>query len=45
MSINQPIIISQKERPFATSAVALQAVIINEQEQILLLNSPTRNQG
>lgn len=45
MSINQPIIISQKGRPFTASAIALQAIIINEQEQILLLNSPKRNQG
>jgi ADP-ribose pyrophosphatase YjhB (NUDIX family) len=45
MSINQPAILSQKGRSFAASAVALQAVIVNKQEQILLLNSPTRNQG
>ena len=45
MLTNQPNIISQKGRPFAASAIALQAIIINEQEQILLLNSPTRNQG
>lgn len=45
MSINQPAIFSQKGRSFAALAVALQAVIVNEQEQILLLNSPTRNQG
>jgi ADP-ribose pyrophosphatase YjhB (NUDIX family) len=45
MSINQPVIVSQKGRPFTTSAIALQAIIVNEQEQILLLNSPTRNHG
>ena len=45
MLTNQPNIISQNGRPFAASAIALQAIIINEQEQILLLNSPTRNQG
>lgn len=45
MSTIQPVIVSQKGRPFAASAVALQAVIVNDQEQILLLNSPTRNQG
>jgi NADH pyrophosphatase NudC (nudix superfamily) len=45
MSTKQPNIVSQKGRPFAASAIALQAILINEQEQILLLNSPTRNQG
>ncbi|MEJ2748504.1 MAG: NUDIX domain-containing protein [Anaerolineae bacterium] len=45
MSTSQPDIISLKGRPFAASAIALQAVIVNDQEQILLLNSPTRNQG
>ena len=45
MSTNQPVIVSQKERPFAASAIALQAILVNDQEQILLLNSPTRNQG
>ncbi len=41
----QPIIFTKKGRPFSTSAIAIQAIIINEKEQILLLNSPTRNQG
>lgn len=45
MSTNQPVIVSQKGRPFAASAIALQAIIVNEQEQILLLNSPARSQG
>ena len=45
MSTNQPVIVSQKERPFAASAIALQAILVNDQEQILLLNSPTRTQG
>lgn len=45
MSTNQPVILSQKERPFAASAIALQAIIVNDQEKILLLNSPIRNQG
>jgi NADH pyrophosphatase NudC (nudix superfamily) len=40
---NQPIIVSENGRPFATSVVALQAIIINSQEQILLLSSPRRN--
>ncbi len=39
------IILAKNGRPFAASAVALQAIIINKQEQILLLNSPTRSQG
>lgn len=34
---------SQRGRPFATSAIALQAIIINEKEQFLLLSSPGRN--
>lgn len=45
MTSNQPVVYTEKKRPFATSAVALQAIIINKQEQVLLLNSPTRNQG
>ncbi|MCB9422022.1 MAG: NUDIX hydrolase [Ardenticatenaceae bacterium] len=45
MSITQPFITTLKGRPFAASAIALQAVIVNDQEQILLLNSPIRNQG
>ncbi|MBK8902200.1 MAG: NUDIX hydrolase [Anaerolineaceae bacterium] len=40
---NQPVILSQRGRPFATSAIALQAIIINENEQFLLLSSPRRN--
>lgn len=39
----QPIIVSERERVFAASAVALQAIIINDQEEILLLSSPRRN--
>jgi NADH pyrophosphatase NudC (nudix superfamily) len=40
---NQPTILSKRGRPFATSAIALQAIIINENEQFLLLSSPRRN--
>jgi NADH pyrophosphatase NudC (nudix superfamily) len=40
---NQPTILSKRGRPFATSAIALQAIIINEDEQFLLLSSPRRN--
>ena len=39
----QPVVVSQRGRPFATSAIALQAIIINEAEQFLLLCSPRRN--
>ena len=41
----QPVIFGEppRKRPFATSAVALQALILNEQSEILLLSSPTRN--
>ena len=41
----QPVILSVNGRPFTTTPIALQAILINEQEQILLLNSPTRRQG
>jgi NADH pyrophosphatase NudC (nudix superfamily) len=40
---NQPVIVSKRGRPFATSAIALQAIIINETEEFLLLSSPRRN--
>ena len=40
---SQPTVISKRGRPFATSAIALQAIIINDQEQFLLLSSPRRN--
>ncbi|WP_420630419.1 NUDIX hydrolase [Candidatus Leptofilum sp.] len=40
---NQPVVVSQRGRPFATSAIALQAIIINQNEQLLLLSSPRRN--
>ena len=45
MSSTQPVIFTQQKRPFATSAIALQAIIVNEDGRVLLLNSPTRNQG
>ncbi len=40
---NQPTVLSKRGRTFATSAIALQAIIINEKEQFLLLSSPRRN--
>ncbi|MCA9955180.1 MAG: NUDIX hydrolase [Ardenticatenaceae bacterium] len=40
----QPLIVSQSGRPFATSAIALQAIIINDEAQFLLLCSPRRNE-
>ncbi len=40
-----PLIYSTNGRYFSTSAVALQAIIINKDEDFLLLNSPTRQQG
>ena len=45
MTSNQPIIYGMppRKRPFATSAVAVQALIVNEKSEILLLSSPTRN--
>jgi ADP-ribose pyrophosphatase YjhB (NUDIX family) len=47
MSTNQPDIFTAgpRRRRFTTSAVAIQAIIINQAEQILLLSSPTRKQG
>jgi len=43
----QPIITSAgpRFRRFAAFPVAVQAIILNEREEILLMNSPTRNQG
>jgi 8-oxo-dGTP pyrophosphatase MutT (NUDIX family) len=47
MTGQQPHVISAgpRKRHFITSAIAVQAIIINRAEQVLLLNSPTRNQG
>ena len=41
----QPIIFGEppRKRPFATAAIALQALILNDQSEILLLSSPDRN--
>lgn len=39
----QPTIYSERKRPFTTSPVAVQAVIVNEAGQLLLLSSPHRN--
>ncbi len=43
----QPIVYSEppRKRPFTTTPIAVQAIIINEDEKILLMNSPTRKQG
>ena len=43
MMIMQPTIYSERKRPFATSPVAVQPVIVNNQGQLLLLSSPHRN--
>lgn len=40
---NQPIVLSNNGRPFPASTIALQAIIINFDEQFLLLCSPRRN--
>lgn len=47
MSSKQPIIVTlgSKPRQFATSAVAVQAIIVNQDQQVLLLSSPTPKQG
>lgn len=39
----QPFVQTTKGRRFAASAVAIQAVVVNADEQILLLSSPKRN--
>ncbi len=36
--------ISQRGRQFAASAISLQGIIINKDDQLLLLSSPVRNQ-
>lgn len=45
--MSQPIVYTgpPRYRPFATTPIALQAIVINEMEQFLLLNSPRRQQG
>ncbi|MBE2221152.1 MAG: NUDIX hydrolase [Anaerolineae bacterium] len=43
--MDQPAITAQNGRSFPAYAVALQAIIINRNEEILMLHSPTRKQG
>ncbi len=43
--MEHPTILSAGERPFATFPVAVQAIIVNEQEQILLLSSGRRGRS
>ena len=44
MSTTQPFLtIAQGTRRFACSAVAVQAIIVNADERVLLLSSPTKN--
>ena len=38
----QPVVVSQRGRQFATSAIALQGIILNEAEELLLLSSARR---
>ena len=47
MSNLQPIVTAAapRRRQFVTSPIALQAIIINQAEEVLLLFSPSRNQG
>ena len=47
MTSSQPTIASTgpRVRTFVTSPVAVQAILINQAEEILLLNSPSRKQG
>lgn len=45
--MTQPIVHTgpPRHRPFVTTPIALQAIIMNDEEQFLLLNSPRRQQG
>lgn len=45
--MSQPVVYSgpPRRRPFATSPIAVQAIVMNDKEQFLLLNSPVRGQG
>ena len=44
--IRQPIMTTaDSQRRFSCSAVAVQAILVNEQEEVLLLSHPVRNQG
>jgi ADP-ribose pyrophosphatase YjhB (NUDIX family) len=43
MSMQQPFMTDAQGRRFACSAVAVQAIILNADERVLLLSSPTRN--
>ena len=47
MSGEQPVIVGSgpRHREFVTSAVAVQAIIVNPLEQVVLLSSPERKQG
>lgn len=47
MTHQQPTITTAGPRPrqFAAFAVAVQAIVVNQAEEMLLLNSPTRKQG
>ena len=47
MSIEQPHVTSAgpRQRRFAASAVAVQAIVVNHAQEVLLLSSPSRNQG
>lgn len=45
MSESQPKVFSLTDRPFATSPVAVQAIIVSAEERVLLLNQPQRRQG
>jgi ADP-ribose pyrophosphatase YjhB (NUDIX family) len=45
MSTPQPSMTDAKGRRFACSAVAVQAIIVDDDERVLLLSSPTRNRA
>jgi len=45
MNNSQPTVLSEANRQFATSPVAVQAIIVDAEERVLLLRHPRRGQG
>lgn len=43
MNTKQPVVLSERGRLFPTAPIAVQAVVLNEHTQILMLSSPRRN--
>jgi NADH pyrophosphatase NudC (nudix superfamily) len=45
MSDSQPMVLSATSRQFATSPIAVQAIVVDSEERVLLLNHPQRQKG